>query len=114
MASTSELGRRRAPGKVGRPPGSWRGSADLPAARRRGAGSHTGEAARPVALRRPAPGVLRRERNVDREFRLLDDYEGNPISTDVIAHLFDAVRSALTADWRVGLDTGIERGWLIA
>jgi hypothetical protein len=57
--------------------------------------------------------VLRQERNVDREYRLLDTYEGKPISTDVVWHLFEGVRSALGTDWSVGLDSGIERGWLI-
>jgi hypothetical protein len=57
--------------------------------------------------------VLRQERNIDREYRLLDTYEGNPIAAEVVQHLFDSVRDALITDWSVGLDTGIERGWLI-
>jgi len=57
--------------------------------------------------------VLRQERNIDREYRLLDDYEGNAISTEVVGHLFEAVRAALVTDWSVGLNTGIERGWLL-
>jgi hypothetical protein len=57
--------------------------------------------------------VLRKERNVDREFRLLDSYAGNPIADEVVVHLFNAVRDALITDWSVGLDAGIERGWLL-
>lgn len=57
--------------------------------------------------------VLRQERNIDREYRLLDNYEGNPIATEVVEHLFASVRSALVTDWSVGLERGLERGWLL-
>lgn len=57
--------------------------------------------------------VLRQERNIDREYRLLETYKGNPIATDVIVHLFNYVRAALTTEREVGLDIGIKRGWLL-
>jgi hypothetical protein len=57
--------------------------------------------------------VLRREKNVDREYRLQDDWNGNAISADVVVHLFEKVRGALITDWSVGLDEGVERGWLL-
>ncbi|MEJ7717157.1 MAG: Bpu10I family restriction endonuclease [Thermoleophilaceae bacterium] len=43
--------------------------------------------------------VLRQERNIDQEFRLLEDYDGNDIAEDVVVHLFETVRAALVTDW---------------
>lgn len=57
--------------------------------------------------------VLRRQKNVDREYRLRDGYTENPISTEVVWHLFQTVRDHLTGDWRGGIQHGIERGWLL-
>lgn len=56
--------------------------------------------------------VLRKERNVDREFRLAPDFETNPIQADVVYHLFETVRSHLSGNWQSGVETGMDRGWL--
>ena len=57
--------------------------------------------------------VLRKEKNVDREYRLEDGYEGNDIKEDVVIRLFDDVRTTLTSDWETELEAGIKRGWLL-
>ncbi len=57
--------------------------------------------------------VLRQQKNTDREFRYSDDYVKNPLNPVAVQHLFDTVRSHLTADWVGGLEGGIERGWLV-
>lgn len=57
--------------------------------------------------------VFRKQKNTDREFRFEPDYVKNPIDPDVVLHLFETVRSHLTADWEGGIQHGLERGWLI-
>lgn len=57
--------------------------------------------------------ILRKERNVDREYRLEEDFQTNPIYTDVVQHLYCAVRDHLAIDWMGNIADGIERGYLI-
>lgn len=57
--------------------------------------------------------VLRKQKNTDREFRFEPDYIKNPIDSEAVWHLFELVRSHLTADWKGGIQHGLERGWLI-
>ena len=57
--------------------------------------------------------VLRKQKNTDREFRYLPDYQKNPVYADVVVHLYNRVRDHLTSDWESGIQTGLERGYLI-
>lgn len=57
--------------------------------------------------------VLRKQRNTDREYRFLPNYEKKPVDPDVVFHLFEFVREHLTANWAVGIEDGLRRGWLI-
>jgi hypothetical protein len=57
--------------------------------------------------------VLRKQKNTDREFRFLPDYEKNPIHLDVVEHLFKTVRTHLTSNWEGGVAYGLERGYLL-
>ncbi|MCL2842786.1 MAG: Bpu10I family restriction endonuclease [Oscillospiraceae bacterium] len=57
--------------------------------------------------------VLRKQRNTDREYRFLPGYEKKPVHLDVVVHLFNSVRSHLSADWEGGVSFGLERGFLI-
>ncbi|MEM7535337.1 MAG: Bpu10I family restriction endonuclease [Chloroflexota bacterium] len=57
--------------------------------------------------------VLRKQRNTDREFRFAEDYDKNPINADVVWHLYETVRNHLTTDWEVGIEQGLQRGWLL-
>lgn len=57
--------------------------------------------------------VLRQQRNIDREFRHTRPEYYKPISETAVAHLFNFVRDFLTNTWEVGLDKGIERGYLL-
>ena len=57
--------------------------------------------------------VLRKQKNTDREYRFLPDYEKNPIYLDVAEHLFNTVRTHLTSNWEGGVSFGLERGYLI-
>lgn len=57
--------------------------------------------------------VLRQQKNTDREYRYTDDYIKNPINPQVVWHLFSSVRRHLTTDWANGIESGIQRGWLI-
>ena len=57
--------------------------------------------------------VLRKQRNTDREYRFLPGYEKNPVHKDVVFHLFNMVRSHLSADWEGGVAYGLEKGYLI-
>jgi hypothetical protein len=56
--------------------------------------------------------VLRKQKNTDREFRYLDNYDKNPIYVDVVEHMFHFVRDHLTSDWTGGVATGLDRGFL--
>lgn len=57
--------------------------------------------------------VLRKQKNTDRKDRYRESYIKNPIDPDVVWHLFKTVRDHLTRDWEAGVDTGLQRGWLI-
>ena len=57
--------------------------------------------------------VLRKQKNTDREYRFLPDYEKNPIPLDVVEHLFKTVRTHLTSNWEGGVAYGLERGYLL-
>jgi hypothetical protein len=57
--------------------------------------------------------VLRKQKNTDREYRFLPDYEKNPIHLDVVEHLFKTVRTHLTSNWEGGVSYGLERGYLL-
>ena len=57
--------------------------------------------------------VLRKQKNTDREFRYLPDYQKNPIHVDVVEHLFNAVRTHLISDWEGGVAHGLEKGFLL-
>jgi Bpu10I restriction endonuclease len=57
--------------------------------------------------------VLRKQKNTDREYRFLPDYEKNPVYLDVVVHLFNAVRAHLAANWEGGVSFGLERGYLL-
>lgn len=57
--------------------------------------------------------VLRKQKNTDREYRFLPDYEKNPVYLDVVEHLFSTVRAHLTANWEGGVSFGLQRGYLL-
>ena len=57
--------------------------------------------------------VLRKQKNTDREFRYLPGYQPNPIHEDVVAHLFNTVRTHLVSNWEGGVPHGLERGFLL-
>jgi hypothetical protein len=57
--------------------------------------------------------VLRKQKNTDREFRFLPEYEKSPIHIDVVEHLFATVRNHLLQDWDGGIAKGLERGYLL-
>ena len=57
--------------------------------------------------------VLRKQKNTDREYRYLADYQKNPIYEDVVGHLFQTVRTFLTESWEGGIGHGLQRGFLI-
>lgn len=57
--------------------------------------------------------ILRKQKNTDREFRYSEDYNKNPIYSDVIIHLFEKIRSFLTKDWEKGIIHGVSKGYLI-
>ena len=57
--------------------------------------------------------VLRKQKNTDREYRFLPDYEKNPVYLDVVEHLFNLVRAHLTSDWESGVGYGLQRGFLL-
>ena len=56
--------------------------------------------------------VLRKQKNVDREFRFLPTYEKNPIYADVVQHLYDTVRAHLTSDWSGGVRDVLLKGYI--
>jgi hypothetical protein len=57
--------------------------------------------------------VLRKQKNTDREYRFLPDYEKNPVYLDVVEHLFNSVREHLTSNWEGGVSYGLQRGYLL-
>ena len=57
--------------------------------------------------------VLRKQKNTDREYRFLPDYEKNPVYLDVVEHLFNTVRAHLTSSWEGGVSYGLQRGYLL-
>ena len=57
--------------------------------------------------------VLRKQKNTDREYRFLPDYQKNPVHLDVVEHLFNTVRTHLTSNWEGGVSYGLERGYLL-
>jgi hypothetical protein len=57
--------------------------------------------------------VLRKQKNTDREFRYLPEYEKKPISTEVVIHLYETVRKHLTEPWVGGVKHGLDRGYLL-
>lgn len=57
--------------------------------------------------------ILRKQRNVDREYRYLEGYQANPIYSDVVWHLYQTVRRHLSTDWHGSLADGLDRGYLI-
>lgn len=57
--------------------------------------------------------VLRKQKNTDREYRFLPDYEKNPVYIDVVEHLFNTVRAHLTSNWEGGVSYGLQRGYLL-
>ena len=57
--------------------------------------------------------ILRKMKNADREFRLQDDYENNPIYTDVVENLFNYVRKHLTQEWKGSTSINLESGMLL-
>ncbi len=57
--------------------------------------------------------VLRKQKNTDREFRYLPGYQKNPVFEDVVAHLFNTVRTHLISNWEGGVPHGLERGFLL-
>ncbi len=57
--------------------------------------------------------VLRKQKNTDREYRFLPDYEKKPISAEVVMHLYESVRKHLTEPWVGGIKHGLDRGYLL-
>ncbi len=58
--------------------------------------------------------VLRKQKNTDREFRYEQSYVKNPIYADVVAHLFNFVRTHLTTSWaESSISNGLSKGFLI-
>jgi hypothetical protein len=56
--------------------------------------------------------VLRKQKNVDREFRFLPDYEKNPVFPDVVEHMYKLVRSHLTQGWSGGVKDILRDGYI--
>lgn len=56
--------------------------------------------------------ILRKQKNVDREYRFLPTYEKNPIYPDVVQHLYDTVRAHLTSDWSGGVRDILTKGYV--
>ncbi|WP_211259335.1 Bpu10I family restriction endonuclease [Belnapia moabensis] len=57
--------------------------------------------------------VFRKQKNTDREFRYEESYVKNPIDPDVVFHLYEYVRNHLTRPWGGGVETGLQRGYLL-
>jgi hypothetical protein len=56
--------------------------------------------------------VLRREKNVDREVRLSEDYTRNNIFEETVWHLYDLVSQHLEGDSSLDINEVIERGYI--
>ncbi len=56
--------------------------------------------------------ILRKQKNTDREYRLLPGYVKKSIDLDVVVHLFEMVRNHLAMDWQASIQHGLDRGWL--
>jgi hypothetical protein len=56
--------------------------------------------------------LLRKQKNTDREYRFLPDYEKSPISPEVVIELFEHVRSHLVNPWVGGVKQLLDRGYL--
>ena len=57
--------------------------------------------------------VLRKQKNTDREYRFLPKYEKNPISAEVVIHMYELIRSHLVGPWVGGVKHGLDRGYLL-
>ena len=57
--------------------------------------------------------ILRKEKNIDREYTYDVNYKRNPVFTDVVLKLFNDVKIHLTTDWEGQFSDGLERGFLI-
>ncbi len=57
--------------------------------------------------------ILRKQKNTDREYRYEADYQKNPVYLDVVEHMFNTVRTHLTANWEGGISFGLQRGYLL-
>lgn len=57
--------------------------------------------------------ILRKQKNIDREFTFIPGNERNPIFKDVVKKLCDDVYAYLNDPWEISLSKGIERGYLI-
>lgn len=57
--------------------------------------------------------ILRKQKNSDREVRLQEGYQKNPIYLDVVEHLFTTVRDHLTKPWEGTVGHGLNRGFLL-
>ncbi|HGM7300437.1 TPA: Bpu10I family restriction endonuclease [Stenotrophomonas maltophilia] len=57
--------------------------------------------------------ILRKQKNTDRELRLLPGYVKNPIHLDVVEHLFSTVKGHLTVPWDGTVAAGLARGILL-
>lgn len=57
--------------------------------------------------------ILRKEKNIDREYTYKDTYQRNPVYSDVVLKLFELVREHLTTDWEGQFSDGLNRGFLI-
>lgn len=57
--------------------------------------------------------ILRKQKNTDREIRLLPGYQKNPIYLDVVEHLFSHVKEHLTVPWDGTVAAGLAKGVLL-
>ena len=57
--------------------------------------------------------ILRKEKNIDREYTYDSSYQRNPVYVDVVLKLFEFVKEHLTTDWEGQFADGLERGFLI-
>jgi hypothetical protein len=56
--------------------------------------------------------ILRKQKNTDRKYRLVDGYKKNQIHADVVLHLFNTVKTHLTTDWSGGVKNLLVKGYL--